>query len=53
MKFAVLETPMKVFSAKFGHAVPTYVRFYHSVKVFSVKWSLLTIRESFKSPTIW
>ena len=39
--FMVLEPPAKVFSSKFGCAVPTYNRFKHSAKVFSVKWSLL------------
>ena len=35
--FAVLEPSAKVFSTKFGHAVPTYDRFQHSAKVFSMK----------------
>ena len=39
--FTVLEPPAKVFSSKFGSAIPTYVRFLHSAKVFSVKWSHL------------
>ena len=39
---AVLEPPAKVFSMKFGHAVPTCDKFWQSAKVFSVKWSLLT-----------
>ena len=38
---AVLEPPTKVFSSKFWRVIPTYVRFLHSAKVFSVKWSLL------------
>ena len=41
MNFAVLEPPTKVFSSEFWHAIPTYVRFLHSMKVFSAKWSLL------------
>ena len=56
MNFAVLEPPIKVFSVKFGCAVPTYDRFWHSTKVFSVKWSLLPIHESFlprKFPAIY
>ena len=40
--FTVLEPPTKVFSTKFRHGIPTYERFYHSAKVFSVKWPLLT-----------
>ena len=47
--FAVLEPPAKVFSTKFGRTVPNYVRFWHSAKVFSAKWPLLPIRESFLS----
>ena len=35
--FTVLEPPAKVFSMKFGHAIPTYDRFKHSVKVLSAK----------------
>ena len=35
--FAVLEPPAKVFSSKFGRAIPTYARFLHSAKVFYTK----------------
>ena len=35
------------FSTKFGRTIPTYVRFQHSVKIFSTKWSLSPIHESF------
>ena len=44
--FAVLEPPVKVFSTKFGCAVPSYDRFWHSAKVFSAKWSLLIYRSA-------
>ena len=47
MNFAVLETPAKVFSTKFGRAIPIYDRFQHFAKVLSAKWSLLPIHESF------
>ena len=47
MNFAVLEPPTKVFSTKFGHAVPICDRFLHSAKVFYAKWSLLSISEGF------
>ena len=40
--FTDLESSTKVLSMKFGHAVPTYDRFKHSMKVFSMKWSLLS-----------
>ena len=44
--FTVSEPPTKVSSTKFGCAIPTYVRFWYSAKVFSAKWSLLPICES-------
>ena len=47
MNFAVLEPPVKVFSTKFGYAIPTYDRFQHSTKILLMKWSLLPIHESF------
>ena len=43
--FTVLEPSVKLFSTKFGRAVPTYDRFL--VKIFSAKWSLIPICESF------
>ena len=43
----VLEPPTKVCSMKFGCAVPTYERSWHSAKFFSVKWSLLTYLQKF------
>ena len=46
MNFVVLEPPAKVFSSKFG-GTNTYVRFLHSAKVFSVKWSLLPHPQKF------
>ena len=56
MNFAVLEPPVKVFSTKFGYAIPTYDRFQHSTKILLTKWSLLPIHESFlpqKFPAIY
>ena len=47
MNFVVLEPPTKVCSMKFGRAVPTYERFWHSAKFFSMKWSLLTYLQKF------
>ena len=47
MNFVVLEPPAKVFSSKFGCAIPTYVRFLHPAKVFSAKWSLLLDPQKF------
>ena len=43
--FTVLEPSVKIFSMKFGRAIPTYDRFL--AKTFSAKWSLLPICESF------
>ena len=34
MNFAILEPPVKVFSAKFGSTIPTCDTFYHSTKGF-------------------
>ena len=41
MNFAVLDPSTKVFSFKFGRAIPTHVRFLHPMKVFSAKWPFL------------
>ena len=45
--FVALETPVKVFSSKNGHAVPTYVRVSIPWKVFYTRWSLLPIHKNF------
>ena len=43
--------PRKFSPRNFGHAIPTYVTFQNSAKVFSTKWSLSPIRESFLVPS--
>ena len=44
---AVLEPPAKVFSTKFGRAVPTCDKFWHSAKVSPWNCHFLPIHESF------